>query len=232
MRGLVILSAAVCVVFSACGEAPESAERGPDAARELGIAGLVARLVAEPVDDRGHYALSIPFEDPIRLALRITNVGDEPMQVPRSSFPFHYFFKLEIERVEDDGTRTQIPFHGDLYPMKDMMMPDLEYVTLRPGESIERSMAVLIREAYCLETYFGSTGFSHYDDLRKQGLGTLREGGTFEVRGRYSSKPTSLVGKPHDFFEDRVGRDETLPIWPGPVVESQTLTLQVTPNAD
>lgn len=227
MRSLVILSAVVCVLLSACGEAPE---RGTGAAGATGVAGLVARLVAEPVDDRGRYTLSVPFEEPIHINLRITNAGAAPMQVPRSSFPFHYFFKLEIERVEEDGTRTPVPFHGDLYPLKDMKMPNLEYVTLMPGASIERSVAVLIREAYGLETYSGSTISPHFDELRAQGFGKLREPGTYEVRGRYSPKPTFLDGRPHDIFAAKIGRDEALPIWPGPVVESQILTIQVTRN--
>lgn len=203
MRGLVVLFSALCLFVPACGEVPQG---GADAPGPGVVAGLEAHLVAEPVDDRGRYALPVPFDGPIRLALRITNVGEVPMQVPRSSFPFHYFYKLEIERVAADGMRVSVPCSGDLYPMNDMVMPKLEYVTLEPGASTERDMAVLVREGY----------------------GKVLEPGTYEVRGLYAPKPTFLDGRAHEFFSDKVGRDAALPLWPGPVVKSPILTMRVT----
>lgn len=225
MRALVTLFPLVCVMLSACGEAPETPGRGTDAPHGVRVAGLEARLVGEPLDDQGRYALSVPFEARVGLALRITNVSDVAMQVPRSSYPLHYFFKLEIARVEDDETRTPVPLFGELYPFKDMKQPVLEYVTLKPGEFTERNMDVLVREAYGLNAYFGS---SKYDELRALGFGMLRDAGTYEVRGHYAPNPTFLDGKPHDSFGDKVGRDDALSIWPGPVIDSQTLTMRVT----
>jgi len=146
---------------------------------------LEARLVAGPLAANGRFEIGLPFDGAVPLSLRLTNRGTEPMQVPRATCPLGLFHELEVVRIED-GKRVPVPVHPDLYPFDDRKPPARESVTLAPGESVERSLDVLLREGYGLDSISRGPFRSNLRELRKEGRGGLRVVGAFEAVRCYS----------------------------------------------
>jgi hypothetical protein len=211
------------LLFAACGgETATETEEPPTPAPKL-----VLTLEGGKRERDGRYRLKLPLREDIPLALRLANEGDAPVQVCRSSFPFYYFFKLEIVRLGEGGARTPVPAYWDLYPTKDMRMPSKEYVTLGPGDAIARDLDTLLREGYLLETFHATDVFDHYEELRGQGFGALREPGDYEVVGVYRVQASDLDGTEHDRFQGETGRDEEVPLWAGGPVRTKSLRVTV-----
>jgi hypothetical protein len=160
--------------------------------------GLKAELIFKGETRDGRAVIPVPFAGAVPLTLRITNVSDAPMQVSHSSYPFYYFFKLEVRRAGSEGPPLAV--WPDLYPFKDMKMPSRHFVTLAPGEHYDRDMSTLLREGYGIRSFAGFTRADHFRDLRAKGYGAFRAPGSFVITGSWSPAATFQDGKPHDMF--------------------------------
>lgn len=189
------------------------------------VGDLRACLLAEPADKDGGLAFAPDDQGLPKIVLRITNVGNKEVQVPRSSYACYRFFKLRVTRVCEDGKRESVRAYSDLYPEKDMIMPNRVYEILLPGGYVERDMDTLLRQGFLLQTLSASGSLP--ENLEKDGFGAMRKFGTYEVTGRYATSPTDMSGKPCDVFEADVGRKSEIPLWEGPEVTSQTVVLKV-----
>jgi len=188
------------------------------------VAGIRARLVASPLDAEGSLVVAFPDRGGISLTLRLENVGDRPVQLPRSSYLSHDFAKLEVRRAGEDAV---LPVHADLYPFDDLELPDRVFETVEPGGALDIDMGVLLLEGYGLVSLFSDTRFPRFHEVVAGGGGAFRTPGEYRITGTYSPRAAHLDGVAHDLFGEDRGRDEAVPVWAGGEVRTEPLPVRV-----
>lgn len=211
---------------------PAQAELQSRAARILNmceggavVEGLRARLIAEPLNADGSLTLHAPFKAKYTLKLRLTNLGDQRVQIALSSYENYYFCKLVVTPIGPDGKKGEpLAQYFDLHPLSDMKMPDKTFVSIAPGAWIERDMTILLNEGYLLRTI--TENRVNIEAPKGKAIGTLRTPGSYELAGSYQIEPADSDGKPPP-FEHETGRKEGEALWKGPKVLTPPLRLEI-----
>lgn len=209
---------------------PAQAELQSRAARILSMCeggpvvnNLRARLISERLNAAGALELHAPFKTKYTLKLRLTNLGDQRVQIALSSYENYHFCKLAVSPLGAGGKRGEpLPQYFDLYPLSDMQMPDKTFVSIAPGAWTERNMTILLNEGYLLRTITDN----HVNIDEKKAFGALRTPGSYEIIASYQIEPANSEGKP-PLFEHETGRKEDEPLWKGPKVLTQPLRLEI-----
>ncbi|MCZ7644846.1 MAG: hypothetical protein M5U26_06115 [Planctomycetota bacterium] len=186
------------------------------------VHGLRLRLLAEPQAGQTELGMRAPFNERPRLVLRLTNLNAHAVQVPRSSYPCFYHFKLDVVRL-DGAERVPLKVMWDLYPTKDMEMPHQDFVTLEPGGWIEQNLELLLREGYLMMTY--ARGFTGFQKQVENGFAALRKPGRYELTGRYRREGHDGDGPAR--YEGNVGRKPEIALWAGEMVRTKPAILNV-----